>query len=55
MSPGLYEAGHLLSTSTLDILLWVALALLILRILRTGDVRLWPAAGIVIGIGLLNK
>ena len=55
LCPGLYAAGHLLSTTTLDILLWVALTLLVLRILRTGDVRLWSVAGILIGIGLLNK
>ena len=53
--PGVYAAGHLLSTTTLDVLLWVSLAFLVVRILRTGDVRLWLAAGLVIGIGLLNK
>ena len=55
LCPGAYAAGHVLSTTTLDILLWVVLTLLVLRILRTEDVRLWPAAGLVIGIGLLNK
>jgi hypothetical protein len=55
LCPGLYAAGHLLSTTTLDILLWVALTLLVMRILRTGDIRLWLAVGLLIGIGLLNK
>ena len=53
--PGVYAAGHLLGTTTLDIASWVALTLVVLRILRARDVRLWPAAGVVIGIGLLNK
>ena len=53
--PGVLAAGHLLSTTTLDLLLWATLAFLVIRILRTGDVRLWPVAGLVIGIGLLNK
>ena len=33
----------------------VRLAFLVVRILRTGDARLWLPAGLVIGIGLLNK
>jgi 4-amino-4-deoxy-L-arabinose transferase-like glycosyltransferase len=55
LCPVIYAAGHLLSTTTLDILLWVAVSLLAVRILRTEDVRLWPAAALLIGIGLLNK
>jgi 4-amino-4-deoxy-L-arabinose transferase-like glycosyltransferase len=55
LCPGIYAAGHLLSTTTPDILLWVALTLLVVRILRTENVRLWPAAGLLIGIALLNK
>jgi hypothetical protein len=47
--------GHLLSTATFDLLAWVALTWLVARILRTGDDRLWLAAGAVVGLGLLNK
>jgi 4-amino-4-deoxy-L-arabinose transferase-like glycosyltransferase len=54
-SPGILAAGHLLSTSTLDVTLWVAVTFLVLRILRTADVRLWLAVGGLLGIGLLNK
>jgi Dolichyl-phosphate-mannose-protein mannosyltransferase len=47
--------GHLLDTSTIDLLVWVILTWLVLRILRTGDERLWLVAGVVTGIGLINK
>ena len=47
--------GHLLSTSTFDLLAWTAVTWLVVRALRTGDDRLWLAAGAVLGAGLLNK
>jgi Dolichyl-phosphate-mannose-protein mannosyltransferase len=54
-APGLLLAGHLLSTATLDTLLWAAVAFLVLRLLRTKDERLWLPIGLVLGVGLLNK
>jgi hypothetical protein len=48
-------SGHLLETSTFDLLVWTAVPWLVLRALRTGDRRLWLVAGAVLGIGLLNK
>jgi 4-amino-4-deoxy-L-arabinose transferase-like glycosyltransferase len=47
--------GHTLSTSTFDLLVWTAVSWLVIRAVRTGDDRLWPAAGVVLGLGLLNK
>ena len=47
--------GHLLSTSTFDLLAWALVTWLVARIVRTGDQRLWVAAGLVAGIALLNK
>jgi 4-amino-4-deoxy-L-arabinose transferase-like glycosyltransferase len=47
--------GHLLSTSTFDLLVWTALTWLAVRAIRTRDDRLWLIAGVVLGIGLLNK
>jgi 4-amino-4-deoxy-L-arabinose transferase-like glycosyltransferase len=47
--------GHLLSTSTFDLLVWAALTWLAVRAVRTGDDRLWLIAGVVLGVGLLNK
>jgi hypothetical protein len=48
-------AGHLLSTSTFDLLAWAVVSWLVARILRTGDQRLWLVSGLVAGIALLNK
>jgi 4-amino-4-deoxy-L-arabinose transferase-like glycosyltransferase len=47
--------GHLLSTSTFDLLCWTAVTWLAVRAVRTGDERLWLVAGVVLGLGLLNK
>jgi dolichyl-phosphate-mannose-protein mannosyltransferase len=47
--------GHLLSTTTFDLLAWTAVAWLAARALRTGNGRLWPLAGLLAGLGLLNK
>lgn len=47
--------GHLLSTSTFDLLVWTTLTWLAVRAVRTGDRRLWLCAGAVLGVGLLNK
>jgi hypothetical protein len=51
----LFIVGHLLSTTTFDLLAWTAVAWLVARALRSGDDRLWPLAGLVAGLGLLNK
>ena len=48
-------AGHLLATATLDFTLWVAITLVVLRIARTGQTRMWVVAGALVGVGLLNK
>jgi 4-amino-4-deoxy-L-arabinose transferase-like glycosyltransferase len=48
-------SGHLLSTSTFDLLAWTAITWLAVRAVRIGDDRLWLAAGVVLGAGLLNK
>jgi hypothetical protein len=45
----------MLSTTTVDLLVWTALAVVGLRLTRTGDGRWWLAAGLVVGIGLENK
>jgi len=47
--------GHLLSTSTFDLLAWTAITWLAVRAVRTGNDRLWLVVGIVLGVGLLNK
>jgi 4-amino-4-deoxy-L-arabinose transferase-like glycosyltransferase len=47
--------GHLLSTSTFDLLVWTLVTWLAVRAIRSGDRHLWPVAGVVLGLGLLNK
>ena len=47
--------GHLLSTSTFDLLAWTAVTWLVVRAVRRGDDRLWPVAGACSALGLLNK
>jgi 4-amino-4-deoxy-L-arabinose transferase-like glycosyltransferase len=47
--------GHLLSTSTFDLLCWTAVTWIAVRAIRTGRDRLWLLAGLVLGLGLLNK
>lgn len=51
----LLAVGHLLSTSTFDLLVWTALSWLVVRVLRGGDQRAWVAVGVLAGVGLLNK
>ncbi len=51
-------AGHLLITATVDLLVWVAVVYLVVRILAAppgAHDRLWLAVGAVAGVGLLNK
>ncbi len=47
--------GHLLSTSTFDLLAWSLVTWLVARVVRTGEERLWIVVGLVAGLALLNK
>ncbi|MFI2299468.1 glycosyltransferase family 39 protein [Actinacidiphila glaucinigra] len=47
--------GHLVSTATFDMLAWVVVCWLLLRLLRTDDRRLWLALGAALGFGMQNK
>jgi len=49
----LYGTGHLLSTSTFDLLAWAWIVWLVVRLLRTGNNRQWLLVGLMAGIGLL--
>lgn len=51
----LLGANWLFQTVTFDELVWLAALLIIARLLRTGDRRLWLALGITLGIGLETK
>jgi hypothetical protein len=54
VSAFLLAVGHLLSTSTFDLLVWTAVSWLMIRALRDGG-RVWAVVGVVGGIGLQNK
>ena len=47
--------GHLLSTTTFDVLVWVTIVFLVARILGGGNERQWLLVGLVAGLGLENK
>jgi hypothetical protein len=48
-------AGHLAGPTVYDLLGWSVVMLLVLRILRTGDQRLWLLVGLVVGVSLYAK
>ena len=54
LAPLVTGASHLLSTTTFDLPVWALLLWLLVRILRTGDQRLWLPAGLAAGAGLLD-
>ncbi|WP_169789042.1 glycosyltransferase family 39 protein [Nonomuraea candida] len=49
------HTGHILGTNNFDVLVWVMVSWLVIRIVRTGDQRMWPAVGAVVGFGLHAK
>ena len=51
----LFGVGHLLSTATFYVLVTAVLMWLILRVLRSGDQRLWLLVGVIAGVGLLDS
>ena len=46
---------NFLSMNAFEPVFWMLLVALSLRIIRTGNARLWPLFGLVAGIGILNK
>lgn len=48
-------AGHVLVTSTVDLVVWSAVILCVLRALLRDQPRWWLAAGVLVGLGLYNK
>src|SRR5260370_23985660 len=53
--PAVIGTGDILDPTTLDIMFWAALALVVVRVGRTGDCRYWLLGGVVLGVGLANK
>lgn len=54
LSAYLLAVGHLLSTSSFDLLAWAAVSWLVVRGLRDGG-PVWLAVGVIAGLGLQNK
>ena len=55
---GVLVVTHMLSTATVDLLVWTVLVRLVVAVLQPGRVdrtRLWLVVGAVLGIGLQNK
>ncbi len=55
VAPLFLTTSHFLSTVSLDVVAWAVASLLLARLIRTEDRRLWLAVGIVVGLGMLNK
>jgi 4-amino-4-deoxy-L-arabinose transferase-like glycosyltransferase len=53
--PVVIGADHLEGPTSIDILAWAMLALVVARIGRTGNPRGWILGGLVLGLGLANK
>jgi 4-amino-4-deoxy-L-arabinose transferase-like glycosyltransferase len=53
--PVVIGADHLEGPTSVDILAWAALALVVARVGRTGNPRAWLLGGLVLGVGLANK
>jgi len=47
--------GHLLGTNDFEPLLWMGCAAIVIRIVQTGDQKLWLWFGVLSGVALLNK
>jgi Dolichyl-phosphate-mannose-protein mannosyltransferase len=52
--PVLYSSAHLANTTAYELLAWAGLALVVVRIGRTGDCRWWLAGGLVAGLGVAD-
>ncbi|OGU68865.1 MAG: hypothetical protein A2W30_01175 [Ignavibacteria bacterium RBG_16_36_9] len=55
LSPIFLGMNTIYSMNVLDFLFWLSSAYVFLRIVQTGNSRLWILLGVVIGFGLLNK
>ena len=55
LAPGFLVMHSLLTMNAFEPLFWMGCILVLARILRTGDSRLWPWFGLFAGLGLENK
>jgi 4-amino-4-deoxy-L-arabinose transferase-like glycosyltransferase len=55
VAPEYFSLNGFYSMNALDVLIWALAGYVLVRILHRSEERLWPALGLVLGIGLLNK
>jgi len=55
VAPGYLMFFHLLTMNAFEPLLWTAAAYVLVRIIQTGNQKLWLLFGVISGIGILNK
>jgi hypothetical protein len=55
IAPGYLAFYHLLTMNAFEPLIWTAAAYVVLRVIQTGNQRLWLWFGVLAGLGLENK
>ena len=55
LAPGLLALDHFLNVNSFEPVFWLICALLVIRIIRTGNHKLWIWFGLTAGLGLENK
>jgi len=55
IAPGFLGTDNILSMNPLEALLWTGCAYVLIRIIKTGNQKLWIWFGLLAGIGLENK
>ena len=53
--PGVLALDHFLSMNAFEPLFWMGCAYLVMRIMQTGNAKLWLCFGLLAGLGLENK
>ncbi|HVM95203.1 MAG TPA: glycosyltransferase family 39 protein [Candidatus Acidoferrales bacterium] len=55
VAPGYLLVGSYLSMNSIEPLLWMGCVLVLIRIIRSGNVKLWLWFGVLTGLGIENK
>src|ERR1022692_3252914 len=55
LAPGILALDHFLNVNAFEPLCWMGCALLLIRIINTGDEKLWLWFGLLAGVGLETK
>jgi 4-amino-4-deoxy-L-arabinose transferase-like glycosyltransferase len=55
LAPGILLGDNLLTMNAFEPLFWMGCAYLVIRVIKTGDTKLWIWFGVLAGVGLENK